>query len=81
MELNGKLEVNKMKIKEILKPLIDDLISMIGTHGNEWHCPDDSELKDMVYVMIGDDYIPVDVNNSYWTLEDDGTIVFRINDY
>ena len=32
------------------------------------------------YIMIGDEYHYVDMENSYWYLEDDGTVVFRVND-
>lgn len=33
------------------------------------------------YVMIGDEYFQVDLRDSYWYHEDDGTVVFRVNDY
>ena len=31
--------------------------------------------------MIDDNYYQVDMRDSYWYEEDDGTVVFRVNDY
>lgn len=64
-----------MKINQILKPFCEDLKDFIQNFGN------DTSDDDCFYVMINDDYFQVDIKNSYWYHEDDGTVVLRINDY
>ena len=62
-----------MKVKEILKPLERNLEYFLRNFG------EDTSDDDCFYVMIGDDYFQVDMRDSYWYHEDDGTIVFRVN--
>lgn len=71
-----------MLIKEVLEDFIDELKGFLGTYGNHDHEPLDSEDIGEFYIMICDDgsYYQVDMENSYWCYEDDGTIVFRVND-
>lgn len=62
-----------MKVKEILKPLEKNLEYFLRNFG------EDTSDDDCFYVMIGDDYFQVDMRDSYWYHEDDGTVVFRVN--
>lgn len=62
-----------MKVKEILKPLERNLEYFLRNFG------EDTSDDDCFYVMIGDDYFQVDMRDSYWYHEDDGTVVFRVN--
>lgn len=64
-----------MKIKEILKPFVEILEKYLNNFG------EDISDDDCFYVMIDDNYYQVDMRDSYWYEEDDGTVVFRINDY
>ena len=64
-----------MKINEILKPFVEDLEKFLENFG------EDTSDDDCFYVMIDDDYIQVDIRDSYFYHEDDGTVVFRVNDY
>lgn len=64
-----------MRICEILKPFRNNLLDFLETFGKE------TSDDDCFYVMIGNDYIHVDIRESYWYYEDDGTVVFRVNDY
>ena len=64
-----------MKVKEILKPFVEDLEKFLKNFG------EDTSDDDCFYVMIGDNYIQVDIRDSYFYHEDDGTVVFRVNDY
>lgn len=64
-----------MKVNEILKPLVEDLEKFLENFG------EDTSDDDCFYVMIDDDYIQVDIRDSYFYHEDDGTVVFRVNDY
>ena len=64
-----------MKINQILKPFCEDLKDFVRTSG------EDTSDDDCFYVMIEDAYFQVDIKNSYWYHEDDGTVVFRVNDY
>ena len=70
----------KMKIKEILKPFKEELEEFIKNFGDKEHSPDKEEYKDIFYIYVEEVYFPVDMKNSYWYEEDDGTIVFRVND-
>lgn len=63
-----------MKIKEILKLFKKDTDEFIKNFGEE------TSDDDCFCVMVGDTYYLVDIKNSYWYHEDDGTVVFRIND-
>jgi hypothetical protein len=70
------------KIKDVLKPFCDDLKSFLNFCGNDEHRPLEVEDIGKFYIMICEDgsYYQVDMDNSYWYEEDDGTIVFRVND-
>lgn len=63
-----------MKIVNILKPFVNDLVNFIDEFGNE------TSDDDCFYIMIDDTYYSVQIKNSYWYYEDDGTVVFRVND-
>ena len=65
-----------MKVKQILKLFKNNLEDFLNKHGEEMS--DD----DCFYVMIRADgiYYQVDINESHWYIEDDGTVVFRVND-
>ena len=71
-----------MKIKEVLKSFCEELKEFLETDGNKQHNPLEYEDIGKFYIMICEDgsYYQVDMNNSYWYYEDDGTIVFRVND-
>ena len=84
---NGKLNlklfgVDRMKIKEILKPFVEETKKFIRDFGNETHRPLESDDVGKFYIMICENggYYQVDMENSYWYEEDDGTVVFRVND-
>lgn len=64
-----------MKVSQILKPFCENLEYFLRNFG------DDTSDDDCFYVMIGDEYHQVDLRDSYWYHEDDGTVVFRVNDY
>ena len=63
-----------MKVKEILKLFKEDLDEFINKYGKE------TSDDDCFYVMIDNTYYCVNINDSYWYHEDDGTVVFRVND-
>lgn len=63
-----------MKVVNILKPFVNDLVNFIDEFGNE------TSDDDCFYIMIDDTYYSVQIKNSYWYYEDDGTVVFRVND-
>lgn len=63
-----------MKIKEILNLFKKDTDEFLKNFGEE------TSDDDCFYVMVGDTYYSVDIKNSCWYHEDDGTVVFRIND-
>ena len=71
-----------MKIKTALKPFVEDLKEFLKFEGDKEHRPLEEEDIGKIYIMICDDgsYYQVDMNNSYWYHEDDGTVVFRVND-
>ena len=64
-----------MKAKEILKPFVENLEYFLNNFG------EDTSDDDCFYVMIDDTYYHVDLRDNYWYHEDDGTVVFRVNDY
>ena len=65
-----------MKVKEVVSELKNDLNEFIADFGDE-----DTFDNSVFFVMIGDEYISVDMDNTYFYFEDDGTVVLRINDY
>ena len=69
-----------MKIIDVLKPFIDELSEFLKYNGKDEQEAIDENIDGTIYIMIDDEYIAVDMNNSYWYHEDDGTIVFRVND-
>lgn len=71
-----------MKINEVLKPFVNELKEFLMRYENEEHHPLDEEDIGKFYIMICDDesYYQVDMDNSYWYVEDDGCLVFRVND-
>lgn len=62
------------KIKNMLRYLQAETNKFIQEFGEE--TSDDN----CFYIMIDDTYYSVDIKNSYWYHEDDGTVVFRVND-
>lgn len=69
-----------MKIKEVLKPFVEDLNSFLDFFGDKEQEGIDDNINGEIYIMIDDNYFLVDMKDSYWYHEDDGTIVFRVND-
>lgn len=71
-----------MKIKEVLKPFFEECKEFIKNFGDNEHRPLEEEDIGEFYIMICeiDSYYRVDMKNSYWYEEDDGTVVFRVND-
>lgn len=69
-----------MKIKDVLKPFVQELNSFLEHHGNKNQQATEDIIDGEIYIMIGNDYINVNMRKSYWYHEDDGTIVFRVND-
>ena len=67
-------EVFIVKINQILKLFKEDLENFLEKYG------EDTSDDDCFYVMIGDTYFQVNIKDSYWYHEDDGTVVFRVND-
>ena len=63
-----------MKVKDILILMKQNLDEFIENYG------EDISDDDCFYVMIGDAYFSVNMKDSYWYYEDDGTVVFRVND-
>ena len=62
-----------MYVIDVLKDFIKDFETFVGTHKKE-------TCEEGFYIMISDTYHYVNMENSYWYLEDDGTVVFRVND-
>ena len=65
-----------MKVKHILKLFKNNLEEFLDKYGEE------VSNDDCFYVMICADgsYYNVNIKDSYWIIEDDGTVVFRVND-
>ena len=62
-----------MYVIDVLRGFIKDFDEFLGNHKKD-------ACEEGFYIMIGDEYIYVDMENSYWYLEDDGTVVFRVNE-
>lgn len=63
-----------MYVIDVLKDFIQDLNNFCKRNKEKVaadHC---------FYILIKDDYLSVDMKNSYWRYEDDGTVVFVVND-
>lgn len=71
-----------MKINEVLKPFVNELKEFLMRYENEEHSPLEKEDIGKFYIMICKDgsYYQVDMDNNYWYVEDDGCLVFRVND-
>lgn len=69
-----------MKITDVLKPFMNQLKDFMNSKEGLEHEPDDDWNNGMFFFMFGDTYIPVEIDKSYWYEEDDGTIVYRINE-
>lgn len=65
--------VNKMYVIDVLKDFIKDFDEFLGRSKK-------SVCEEGFYVLIDDYYFLVDMKKSYWRLEDDGTVVFVVND-
>ena len=64
---------DNMKVINVMKDFIENMDSFLKHNKHD-------DCEDGLYIMIGDNYFLVDMDNSYWYLEDDGTVVFRVND-
>ena len=62
-----------MYVIDVLNDFIKNLDIFVGVHKND-------TCEEGFYIMIDDTYHYVNMENSYWYLEDDGTVVFRVND-
>ena len=62
-----------MYVIDVLREFMNDFTNFLSRNR-------DSVCVEGFYVLIDDYYIRVDMRMSYWRLEDDGTVVFVIND-
>lgn len=62
-----------MYVIDVLREFIKDFDEFLSRSKN-------SVCEEGFYVLINDYYILVDPRISYWRLEDDGTVVYVIND-
>ena len=62
-----------MYVIDVLKEFVNELNEFLGNHK-------ESVCEAEFYILAYDTYIPVDMRISYWRLEDDGTLVFVVND-
>lgn len=62
-----------MYVIDVLREFVNELNEFLGSHK-------ESVCEAEFYILAYDTYIPVDMRISYWRLEDDGTLVFVIND-
>jgi len=69
-----------MMINDILKPFCEQLKKFMQEKEGVEHTPDNLEANGCFFIMYGDTYILVEPERSYWYEEDDGTIVYRINE-
>lgn len=69
-----------MKIKEVLKPFKENFEHFLEYFGEEEQGAEGECNENEIYILIEDMYYLVDMEHSYWYHEDDGTIVFRVND-
>ena len=69
-----------MKITDVLKPFMNQLKDFMYNKEGLDHKPDEYWNHGVFYFMYGDTYILVEPERSYWIEEDDGTIVYRINE-
>lgn len=69
-----------MKINDILKPFCKQLKDFMNEKEGKEQEPDSFDISDSFFFIFGDTYIHVDPELSYWYEEDDGTIVYRINE-
>lgn len=69
-----------MLISEVLKVFKKQLDEFIEENKNEEHKPDEPAEVGNFYIYHWGEYYLVDTDKSYWYIEDDGTVVYRIND-
>ena len=62
-----------MYVINVLREFIKDFEDFVGRNH-------ESVCEEGFYVLIDDYYFLVDMKKSYWRLEDDGTVVFVVND-
>lgn len=62
-----------MYVIDVLREFIKNFDEFLKHHKKD-------TCEEGFYIMIGDDYFYVNMEDSYWYLEDDGTVVFRVND-
>lgn len=62
-----------MYVIDVLRDFIEDFEDFVDRNKK-------STCEEGFYVLIDDYYILVDMKKSYWRLEDDGSVVFVIDD-
>lgn len=63
-----------MKVIDVLEGFIKDLNEFLG------RSKDSISADYTFFILIDDVYYNVDMKRSYWRYEDDGTVVFVVND-
>lgn len=63
-----------MKVIDVLEGFIKDLNEFLGRSKNN------ISADYTFFILIDDVYYDVDMKRSYWRYEDDGTVVFVVND-
>lgn len=63
-----------MKVIDVLEEFIKDLNEFLG------RSKDSISADYTFFILIDDVYYDVDMKRSYWRYEDDGTVVFVVND-
>ena len=63
-----------MKVIDVLEGFIKDLNEFLGRSKNS------ISADYTFFILIDDVYYDVDMKRSYWRYEDDGTVVFVVND-
>lgn len=63
-----------MKVIDVLEGFIKDLNEFLGRSKNS------ISADNTFFILIDDVYYDVDMKRSYWRYEDDGTVVFVVND-
>ena len=63
-----------MKVIDVLEEFIKDLNEFLGRSKNS------ISADYTFFILIDDVYYYVDMKRSYWRYEDDGTVVFVVND-
>lgn len=63
-----------MKVIDVLEEFIKDLNEFLG------RSKDSISADNIFFILIDDVYYDVNMKRSYWRYEDDGTVVFVVND-